>query len=106
MEIKMIWDTVYVWTKKVWTYKSWHFITMRDPSKHTFIKLNAYWFNESVLREIKKYDPDSLIHVKQKWTKIELRIRVWKALEIGKYLVFNWEKQVFVNKDDFDLTLG
>lgn len=104
-QIKMIWDTVYVWAKKVWTYKNWHFITMRDPSKHTFIKLNAYWFNEAVLREIKKYDPDSLIHVKQKWTKIELKIRVWKALEIGTYLVFNWEKQVFIPKDKFELAI-
>ena len=104
-QIKMIWDNVYVWAKKVWTYKSWHFITMRDPSKHTFIKLNAYGFNESVLREIKKYDPDSLIHVKQKGTSIELRIRVRKALEIWQYLVFNWEKQVFIPKDQFELAI-
>lgn len=105
MEVKMIWDTVYVWSKKAWTYKSGHFVTMRDPSRHTFIKLNAYGFNESVLREIKKSDPDSLIHVKQKWTSIELKIRVWKALEIGQYLVFNWEKQVFVPKDQFELAI-
>jgi hypothetical protein len=104
-QIKMIWDTVYVWSKKVWTYKSGHFVTMRDPSRHTFIKLNAYWFNESVLREIKKSDPDSLIHVKQKWTSIELKIRVWKALEVWQYLVFNWEKQVFVPKDQFELAI-
>lgn len=104
-QIKMIWDNVYVWAKKVWTYKSWVFETMRDPSKHTFVKLNAYGFNEAVLRQIKSYNPDSIIHVKQKGTKLVLWIWVWKALEIGNYLVFNWEKQVFVPKDKFELAI-
>lgn len=104
-QIKMIWDNVYVWAKKVWTYKNGVFETMRDPSKHTFVKLNAYGFNEAVLRQIKSYNPDSIIHVKQKGTKLVLRMWVWKALEIWQYLVFNWEKQVFIPKDKFDLAL-
>lgn len=106
--IKMIWDTVYVWAKKVWTFKNGKqavFETMRDPSKHTFVKLNAYGFNEAVLRQIKSYNPDSVIHVKQKGTKLVLWIWVWKALEIWQYLVFNWEKQVFIPKSEFNLGL-
>jgi hypothetical protein len=40
---------------------------MRDPSKHTFVKLNAYGFNVDVLNEMKKYRPEtSIVKVKQK----------------------------------------
>ena len=104
MEIKMIWDTVYVWSKKVWTYKNGDFVTMRDPSKHTFVKLNAYWFNVAVLEQIYKSNKNAVIIVNQKGTKIKLKIPVEKALK-WVYLVYDGEKQVFVNKNDFDLTL-
>ena len=105
-QVKMIWDTVYVWTKKVWTYKWGVFETMRDPSKHTFVKLNAYWFNVDVLNEMKKYRPEtSIVKVKQKWTKIQLIARVLDILENWVYLVFNWEKQVFYPKDKFGVAI-
>ena len=105
-QIKMIWDTVYVWAKKVWTYKWGVFETMRDPSKHTFVKLNAYGFNVDVLNEMKKYRPEtSIVKVKQKWIKIQLIARVLDILENWVYLVFNWEKQVFYPKDKFSIAI-
>lgn len=104
-QIKMIWDNVYVWAKKVWTYKGWDFITTRDPSKHTFVKLNAYGFNVDVLEQIKKYRADSKVIVKQKWTKIYLIADVKHILENWVYLVFNWEKQVFYPKDKFGVAI-
>lgn len=103
--IKMIWDTIYLNEKKVWTFKWWVFETMRDPSKHTFIKLNAYGFNVEVLEQIKKYKPTATIKVKQKGTKIYLIAKVVDVLENWVYLVFNWEKQVFVPKDKFELAI-
>ena len=105
-QIKMIWDNVYVWAKKIWTYKGGVFETMRDPSKHTFVKLNAYGFNVDVLNEMKKYRPEtSIVKVKQKWTKIQLIARVLDILENWVYLVFNWEKQVFYPKDKFGVAI-
>lgn len=104
-QVKMIWDTVYVWSKKVWTYKSGHFVTMRDPSKHTFVKLNAYGFNVAVLEQMKKYRDDSMVIVKQKWTKICLIAPVSEILKDWEYLVFNWEKQVFYPKSQFGIAI-
>lgn len=104
-QIKMIWDNVYVWAKKVWTYKGWDFVTTRDPSKHTFVKLNAYWFNVDVLEQIKKYKPTATIKVKQKWTKIQLIAKIIEVLENWVFLVFNWEKQVFYKKDKFSIAI-
>lgn len=105
MEIKMIWDTVYVWSKKAWTYKSGHFVTMRDPSKHTFVKLNAYGFNVAVLEQMKRYRNDSMVIVKQKWTRICLIAPVAEILKDWEYRVFNWEKQVFYPKSQFGVAI-
>ena len=107
-QVKMIWDTIFVWDyehrKKIGTYKSGVFNVTRDPSRHTMYKLNAYGFNVAVLEQIYKSNKNAIIIVNQKGTKIKLKIPVEKALH-WTYLVFDGEKQVFVNKNDFDLDL-
>lgn len=104
-QVKMIWDTVYVWGKKVWTYKNGDFVTMRDPSKHTFVKLNAYWFNVAMLEQMKRYRDDSMVIVKQKWTRICLIAPVAEILKDWEYRVYNWEKQVFYPKNQFGVAI-
>lgn len=99
--IKMKWDTIFINWRNVGTYKNGEFITRRDPSKHTLVKLNAYGFNVELLEQMKRYRADSTILVKQVWTKIKLRKSVADVLENWVYLVFNWEKQVFVKKSEF-----
>ena len=67
-------------------------------------KLNAYGFNVAVLEQIYKSNKNAVIIVNQKGTKIKLKITVEKALQ-WTYLVFDGEKQVFVNKNDFEMSI-
>lgn len=109
MEIKMIWDTIFIGDyenrKKIWTYKNWIFTVMRDPSKHTLVKMNAYWFNVDVLKQIIKKDENAILIVNQRWTSIKLKIAVGELLRIWTYKVFKGEKQVFLNKNSFGVCL-
>ncbi len=107
MEIKMIWDFIcmskWVWTlKKLWSYRNWVFRVKRKPELHTMHKLDAYGFNAECLNMIYKANKNAIIEVNQYNTLYSLRITLQKALEVWVYLVFNWEKQIFIKKKDFD----
>lgn len=78
---------------------------MRDASKHTMYKLNAYGFNVDVLKMISEKNPQALIRVKQKWSKIVLEIWLNIALSIWVYLNFGGELQLFIPKDKFTMSL-
>lgn len=88
--------------KKLGTFTSGVFRVKRDPEKHTMRKLNAYWFNADCLNLIYKAKPDAIILVNQKNVLTDLKITIAKALEVGTYLSFNWELQLFIPKDKFD----
>lgn len=107
-KIRMQWDTIILDTdisRKLWTFKNWVFTVKRDPSRHTMYKLNAYGFNAFAIETLSKVNPNALIKVIQKWTKIVLSIPVKDAMEQWVYLVFNWEKQLFIEKSKFTCNL-
>lgn len=81
------------------------FTVNRDPDKHTLDKLNAYWFNVSMLEQL---DPECKIVVKQKWTKLKLTAYTNYILTAWIYLFFlqEWfEKQIFLKKELFNVEL-
>lgn len=68
-------------------------------------KLDAYWFNVVLLEQL---DPYTQIIVKQKWTKIKLTTTVEQVLKKWTYLYFltEWfEKQIFLPKREFSITI-
>ena len=77
----------------------------RDPDRHTYRNLDAYGFNDTLLRQL---DPGCRVVVKQKGTFIKLSTTVDTILKKGIYQFFlqDWfEKQVFLKKSDFKMEL-
>ena len=93
--------------RKLWTLSKDRktFTTNRDPNRHTMEKLDAYWFNVVLLEQL---DPYTQIIVKQKWTKLKLTTTVEQVLKKWTYLYFltEWfEKQIFLPKREFSITI-
>lgn len=103
------WDEIYLYiaplksTRKLCKVKNWQ-IFIRRLNKHIFRKLNAYWFNYSLL----KFLPDDTeIYLKQE-NKSILKTTAWEILKKWVFLNFwmQWfEKQVFMKISDFILTV-
>lgn len=75
-----------------------HFV--RSP-EHVFVKTNSYWFNDQFIR---KFSPETVVIVREKWTKRKLKTTVWEILENWKYMFFlaQWfEKQIFMSRSLF-----
>lgn len=93
--------------RKLWTLSKDRktFTTNRDPDRHTMEKLDAYWFNVVLLEQL---DPYTQIIVKQKWTKIKLATTPEQVMKKWTYLYFltEWfEKQIFLPKAEFRITI-
>lgn len=77
----------------------------RDPNRHTMIALDAYWFNNELLRQL---PPNTKVVVKQTWTKLKLITTVDMILKKWTYKFFltEWfKKQIFLPKAEFRITI-
>lgn len=77
----------------------------RDPDRHTLYTLDAYWFNDWLLRQL---DPNTKVVVKQKWTFLKLTTTIETILKkwIYKFFLIEWfERQVFLKKSDFKIEI-
>lgn len=77
----------------------------RDPNRHTMISLDAYWFNDTLLRQL---DPNTKVVVKQTWTKLKLATTIEMILKKWTYKFFltEWfERQIFLKKSDFRIEI-
>lgn len=75
-----------------------HFVRTPD---HVFVKTNSYGFNDQFIR---KFAPETVVIVREKWTKSKLKTTVWEILENWKYMFFlaQWfEKQIFMSRSLF-----
>lgn len=77
----------------------------RDPNRHTMMALDAYWFNDTLLRQL---DPNTKVVVKQTWTKLKLTTTIEMILKKWTYKFFltEWfERQIFLKKSDFRIEI-
>lgn len=75
----------------------------RDREKHLFEKLQAYWFNDMLLRII--LQPDMQVIITEKGRKQKLKTTVEHILREGQYLQFlsqGFEKQIFLPLTQFE----
>jgi len=102
------WDDIFLYiaplrtTRRLCKVKNWEVLINR-LNKHIFRKLNAYWFNYSLMKLL---PPEMKVKVKQE-DKTELTTNVRNILSRGRILWFwmQWfELQVFLPRDEF-LTL-
>lgn len=77
----------------------------RNPNIHTYVNLDAYGFNDTLLRQL---PPTCKVLVKQTWTKLKLATTVEMILKKWTYQFFlnEWfERQVFLKKSDFRIEI-
>ena len=75
----------------------------RDREKHLFEKLQAYGFNDFLLRTV--LQPDMIVIIKEKWRTKKLKTTVETILREGQYLHFltqGFEKQIFLPLTKFE----
>lgn len=100
-------EIVYLYLARLWeTRRLWQLVgpkltVRRDRDKHLYYKMNAYGFNDKLLRAI---SPDTTVIVVEKWRAIKLKTSVQSILTEWKYLTFSaewFETQIFYPLSSF-----
>lgn len=77
----------------------------RNPNIHTYWKMDAYGFNDTLLRQL---PPTCKVLVKQTWTHLKLATTVEMILAKWAYRFYKnegFERQIFLRKSDFRIEI-
>lgn len=90
--------------RTLWTYKGWILYIKRDKEKHLYEKLQAYWFNDTLLKHLAAHW-DVKIVVSEVGNKKKYNTSISYILEHWQYLHFatQWfELQIFMPLSKMD----